>query len=141
MNAQYKTGVPDDLAICMDEEAAADGWSWQAVYKFLLWLGLVAIEDIGGLRKAEAALGGELPKSSHGLGRQIKVPAEARDLVNIAKREEIDWPRAQRIALVLGLQAIKGRGGVAATKRQTEALRRSVVTQAFGTRPGHFGAN
>ena len=60
MNTQYKTGIPDDLAILMDAEAAADGWPWQAVYKFLLWLGLVAIEDIGGLRKAEAAIGGEL---------------------------------------------------------------------------------
>jgi len=135
LNSRYQTGLPDDLAALLDAKAAFEGATWLAVYKFALWLGLVAIEDKGGLRKA-AIVFGELPS---GVGvwtrvRPLKVPREARDLVDMAKREGIPWQTAQRMALQAGFATIEARGGFNETKRQVEALRRSVVTQALGLR-------
>ncbi len=135
MNSQYKTGVPEILAEALEAEADPEGWTWREAYKLVLWLGLVAIEDKGGLRAAEAALGGSLEAVSSAKTRSIKVPREARDLVEMAEREGIEWQRAQHLALAAGLKTIEARGGFNETKRQIEALKRSVVTHAFG-RPG-----
>ena len=93
-----------------------------------MWLGLVAIEDKGGLRKTIEAMG-DWPSGAHGAGRKVKVPPEARELVKIAEREGIGWQTAQTVALTCGLATIERRGGLNETKRQVETLRRSVVSQ------------
>jgi hypothetical protein len=136
LNRQYKTGVPVALAEALDAKAEPEGWTWREAYKLALWLGLVAIEEKGGLRGAEAALGGSLEAVSSAKTRSIKVPRDARDLVDMAEREGIEWQRAQHLALAAGLKTIEARGGLNETKRQIEALRRSVVTHAFGGRGG-----
>ncbi len=134
MNAEYKSAFPPDLAEMLDAKAVADSWTWQDVYKFALWLWFVAIEDKGGLRKAANALGyapGEWPEAVGGdklLWRRMNIPREARDLVDMAERERVPWQTAQRLALMAGFATIEARGGLEATKRQAEALRRSVVT-------------
>ena len=51
--------------------------------------------------------------------------------MDLAKREGVEWQPAQRVALIVGLKTIEARGGLNETKRQVEALRRSVVTGAF----------
>jgi hypothetical protein len=134
MNAHYQTGLPDDVASTLDAMAEAEAWNWLNVYKFALWLGLVAVEDKGGLRNAEAALGSGLPEIAGGW-RSVKVPRDARNLVDMAKREGVQWRRAQRIALLAGFKTIENRGGLNATKAQAEALRRSVVSQIAGGAP------
>jgi hypothetical protein len=139
LNGHYQTGLPADLAALLDAKAEPEGWSWQGVYKFALWLGLVAVDDKGGLRNSAIALGygpGEWPEGAGGdrrSWRPIKVPREARDLVDIAKREGVEWQPVQRVALIVGLKTIEARGGLNETKRQVEALRRSVVTGAVAT--------
>jgi hypothetical protein len=115
--------------------ALAEGWSWQNVYKLALWLGLIAIEDKGDLRKVETALGGELTESVVSRTHAIKIPRETRDLVDMAERENMPWQRAQRVALRAGLATIETRGGLTETKRQVEAFQRLIHTQAFGSRP------
>jgi hypothetical protein len=134
MNAHYQTGLPDDVVSTLDAMAEADAWNWLNVYKFALWLGLVAVEDQGGLRNAEAALGIELREVVGGW-RSVKVPRDARDLVDMAKREGLQWNRAQRIALLTGFKMIENRGGLNATKARVEALRRSVVSQVVDGAP------
>ena len=134
LNRQYKSGLPETLAEALDAKAEPEGWTWREAYKLALWLGLVAIEDKGGLREAEAALGGSLEAVGSAKYRSIKVPREARDLVDMAEREGVEWQRAQHLALAAGLMTIEARGGLNETKRQIDALRRSVVTGAFGTR-------
>jgi hypothetical protein len=129
MNRAYRTSVPDFLASRLEAEAALEGGSWQGVYRFALWLGLIAIEDKGGLRKTMEAIG-ELPSSDHGVGRKIaKVAPEARELVRIAEREGVNWQTAQWVALTCGLATIEERGGIIETRSQIDALRRSVVSQ------------
>ncbi len=138
MNAHYQTGLPDDLAALLDAKAAPEGWPWQGVYRFALWLGMAAIEDQGGLRKTAIALGyapGEWPESASldwRLWRPIKVPREARDLVDMARREGVPWQTAQRLALAAGLKTIEARGGLTETRQRVEAAWRGVVTQAWG---------
>lgn len=139
MNAQYKTALPDDLAAQFDAKAAVEGWPTLDACKLAFWLGLVAIEDKGGLRNAAIALGyapGEWPEGVYGVGRPIKVPRDARNLVDLARREGVRWQAAQRLVLMAGLATIEARGGLNETKRHIEALKRSVVTQAFGGRAG-----
>jgi len=129
MNRAYRTSVPDFLASRLEAKAALEGGSWQGVYRFAMWLGLIAIEDKGGLRRTMEAIG-ELPSGDHGVGRKIaKVAPEARDLVRIAEREGVNWQTAQWIALTCGLATIEERGGVIETRSQIDALRRSVVSQ------------
>jgi hypothetical protein len=128
MNSAHMTSVPEFLAERLDAKAALEGGSWQGVYRFAMWLGLVAIDDNGGLRKAIEAMG-EVPSGMHGAGRRTKVPREARELVKIAEKEGVAWQTAQAVALTCGLQAIEARGGLNETKRQVEAARRSVVSQ------------
>jgi hypothetical protein len=137
LNAQYCTSLPTDLAARVVAVAEVEGWSWQSACKFALWLGLVAVEHKGDLRKLEAALGGELAEGvvSRDCNHQVKIPREARDLVDLAKRENMPWQRAQRVALTAGLATIEARGGLAETKRQIEAFRCLIHTQAFGSRP------
>jgi hypothetical protein len=130
MNSAYRTSLPDFLAARLEAKAALEGGTWQGVYRFAMWLGLIAIEDKGGLRKTMEAIGGELPSGDHGVGRKIaKVPRDARELVRIAEREGIPWQTAQCVALTCGLATIEQRGGLNETSRQVEALRRSVVSQ------------
>ena len=89
MNKAYRTSVPDFLASRLEAKTALEGGSWQGVYRFAMWLGLIAIEDKGGLRRTMEAIG-ELPSGDHGVGRKIaKVPPEARELVRIAEREGV----------------------------------------------------
>jgi hypothetical protein len=128
MNNAHMTSVPDFLTARLDAKAALEGGTWQGVYRFALWLGLIAIEDKGGLRKAIEAIG-ELPSGPHGAGRRTKVPREARELVEIAEKEGVAWQTAQTVALWSGLETIEARGGLDETKRQVEAARRSVVSQ------------
>jgi hypothetical protein len=129
MNRAYRTSVPDFLASRLEAKAALEGGSWQSVYRFAMWLGLIAIEDKGGLRRTMEAIR-ELPSGDHGVGRKIaKVPPEARDLVRIAEREGVNWQTAQWVALTCGLATIEKRGGVLETRNQIDALRRSVVSQ------------
>ncbi len=134
MNAHYKSAFPPDLGEMLDAKAEAEGWTWQSVYKFALWLGLVAIETAGGLRKAAIAAGyasGAWPEGVGGnpqLWRRINIPRDARDLAGMSEREHVSWQAAQRLALMAGFATIEARGGLEATKRQAEALRRSVVT-------------
>jgi hypothetical protein len=137
LNAQYCTSLPTDLAERLEEAAEAEGWTWRDAYKLALWLGLVAVEDNGDLRKLETALGGELTEGavSHNCEHQVKIPRETRELVEMARRENMPWQRAQRIALTAGLATIEARGGLEETKRQVEAFRRLIRTQAFGSRP------
>jgi hypothetical protein len=138
LNNQYCTSLPRDLAARLDAMASAEGWSWQNAYKLALWLGFVAAEEKGALRKVETALGGELTKSVVGWrARPIHIPRETRDLVGMAARENMPWRRAHRVALEAGIDTIKARGGLIETKRQVEALRRLVRTQAFGLRAPH----
>jgi hypothetical protein len=130
MNNAYVTSLPDYLATRLDAKAALEGGSWQHVYRFAMWLGFIAIEDKGGLRKAIDALNEEaVPSGSHGAGRKVKVPPEARDLVKMAEREGISWQLTQAVALTAGLETIDQRGGLNETKRQVEAARRSVMSQ------------
>jgi hypothetical protein len=131
MNNAHMTSVPDFLATRLDAKAASEGGTWQGVYRFAMWLGLVAIDDKGGLRKAIEAIEaiGGMPSGAHGAGRRTKVPREARELVMIAEREGVAWQTAQTVALTCGLETIEARGGLNETKRQVEALRRSVVSQ------------
>jgi hypothetical protein len=136
LNSQYKTGLPEPLAELLDNEAEAEGSTWQEVYKLALWLGLVAIEDKGGLRKAEDEIGGSLEDVSSGKSRSIKIPKAARDLVNMAKRERVEWQRAQHLALSAGLMTIEARGGFNETVRQIEALKRTVVMHSLKGRTG-----
>ena len=77
------TSVPDFLTARLDAKAALEGGTWQGVYRFAMWLGLIAIDDRGGLRKAIEAIG-EAPSGVHGAGRRTKVPREARELVKMA---------------------------------------------------------
>jgi hypothetical protein len=128
MNNAHMTSVPDFLTARLDAKAASEGDTWQGVYRFALWLGLVAIGERGGLRKAIEAIG-ELPSGAHGAGRRTKVPRETRELVEIAETEGVAWQTAQTVALMCGLETIDARGGLNETKRQVEALRRSVVSQ------------
>jgi hypothetical protein len=131
--------LPDDVAAQFDAKAAVEGWPSLDACKLAFWLGLVAIEDKGGLRKAAIALGyapGEWPEGVYGVGRPIKVPRDARDLVGLARREGVPWQAAQRLALMAGLATIEARGGLKETRRQVEALKRSVVSQGFGGRAG-----
>jgi hypothetical protein len=91
-----------------------------------------------GCARLAIALGyapGEWPESASldwRLWRPIKVPREARDLVDMARREGVPWQTAQRLALAAGLKTIEARGGLTETRRQVEAGRRGVVTQAWG---------
>jgi hypothetical protein len=128
MNNAHMTSVPDFLTARLDAKAALEGGTWQGIYRFALWLGLVAIDDRGGLRKTIEAIG-ELPSGAHGAGRRTKVPREARELVSIAEKEGVAWQTAQIVALTCGLETIDARGGLNETKRQVEAARRSVVSQ------------
>jgi hypothetical protein len=134
LNDQYCTSLPKDLAARLDAMALAEGWTWQNAYKLALRLGSVAAEEKGDLRKLETALGGELTESVVSRAHAIKIPREHRDLVDMAKREKMPWQRAHRVALEAGIDTIKARGGLTETKRQVEALWRSVLTQAFGLR-------
>ncbi|HEY1778833.1 MAG TPA: hypothetical protein VGG79_00030 [Roseiarcus sp.] len=128
MNNAHMTSVPDFLTARLDAKAALEGGTWQGVYRFALWLGLVAIDDRGGLRRTIEALG-ELPTGAHGAGRRTKVPREARELVQIAEKEGVAWQTAQTVAVTCGLDTIDARGGLNETKRQVEAARRLVVSQ------------
>jgi hypothetical protein len=128
MNNAHMTSVPDFLTARLDAKAALEGGTWQGLYRFALWLGLIAIEDKGGLLKAIEAIG-ELPSGAHGAGRRTKVPREARELVLIAEKEGVTWQTAQTVAVWCGLETIQARGGLNETKRQVEAARRSVVSQ------------
>jgi hypothetical protein len=131
MNSAYMTYMPDWLAKRLDAEAdLEDGATWGGVYRFALWLGLIAIEDKGGLRKTIEAMG-EIPSGAMGAGRRIQVPRETRELVKIAKKEGVDWQTAQTVALICGLDTIEARGGLNETRRQVEAARRSVARQTF----------
>ena len=56
LNAHYQTGLPVDLAELLDAKAEPEGWCWQSVYKFALWLGLVAVEDRGGCARPQSPL-------------------------------------------------------------------------------------
>jgi hypothetical protein len=130
MNSVYMTSLPEYLATRLDAKAALEGGSWQGVYRFALWLGLISIEDKGGLRKTIAAIPDEaIPSGAHGAGRNVKVPPEARELVKMAEREDIRWQLAQAVALTAGLETIDQRGGLNETRRQVEAARRSVMSQ------------
>jgi hypothetical protein len=131
LNAQYSTRLPPDLAARLDAEAAQEGADWRSIYKLAIWLGLVAIEDRGS-RAVEVALGEASYASSVGDSewRAVKVPPEARELVSIAKRDGMEWQRILRVAVLSGLATIEARGGLAETRRQINALRRSVVSQA-----------
>jgi hypothetical protein len=133
MNTDYVSSLPNFMASRLDAKAALEGGTWQGVYKFALWLGLVAIEDKGGLKMAMWAMG-DLPTGAHNPNRKMVLPQEARELVKIAEREGVDWQTAQTVALTAGLETIEARGGLAETKRQVEAARRSVVRQSFGGR-------
>jgi hypothetical protein len=136
LNNQYCTSLPRDLAARLDAMASAEGWSWQNAYKLALWLGFVAAEDKGALRKVETALGDEAKARgiSRSPSRVVHIPRETRELVDMAKRENMPWRRAQRVALEAGIETINARGSLAETKRQVEALGRLVRTQAFGLR-------
>jgi hypothetical protein len=128
VNSVYRSALPAYLAEPLEAKAALEGGSWQGVYRFAMWLGLVAIEDRGGLRKTIEAIG-ELPSGALGPARRAKVPPAARELVLIAEREGVPWQTAQTVALTCGLATIEARGGLNETKRQVEALRRSVMSQ------------
>lgn len=128
MNEAYVSSLPDFLASRLDAKAALEGGSWQGTYRFAMCLGLIAIEDKGGLRKTIEAIG-VLPTGAHAPGRKVKIPPEARELVEIAGREGVPWQTAQTVALVCGLATIEVRGGLNETKREIEALRRSAVSQ------------
>jgi len=132
MNRVYMTSLPDFLSARLDAKVALEGGTWQSLYRFAMWLGLIAIEDKGGLRAAIEAIG-ELPSGFHGIGRKTKVPREARELVSIAEREGVEWQVAQCVALTSGLATIEQRGGLNETRRQVEALRRSVLSQITGS--------
>ena len=128
MNTQSISSLPDYLAVRLDARAALEGGTWNSVYRFAMWLGLIAIEDAGGLRETIERIGGA-PQGAHGPGRRIKVPSEAQELVRMAEREGVPWQTAQFVALTCGLDTIEARGGFNETKRQVEALRRSVMSQ------------
>jgi hypothetical protein len=130
VNNAYRSSLPDYLASRLDAKAALEGGTWQGVYRFAMWLGLIAVEDKGGLRKAIDALEDDaIPSGSHGAGRKAKVPKEAHELVTMAEREDVPWQLAQAVALTAGLETIEQRGGLNETKRQVEAARRSVMSQ------------
>ena len=128
MNSVYRSALPAFLAERLEAKAELEGGSWQGVYRFAMWLGLIAIEDKGGLSKTIDAIG-DLPTGALGPARRSKVPPEARELVKIAEREGVPWQTAQTIALTCGLATIEARGGLNETKRQVEAMRRSVMSQ------------
>ena len=131
MNNAYMSNLPDYLAARLDGKAALYGCSWQSVYRLAMWLGLIAIEDRGGLRGAIAALEEEaIPSGPHGAGRRVNIPPDARELVKMAKREDIRWQLAQAVALTAGLETIDARGGFNETKRWIETQRRLVMSQA-----------
>ena len=68
MNDAYMSNLPDYLAARLDAKAALYGCAWQSVYRLSMWLGLIAIEDRGGLRKAIDALEDEaIPSGPHGV--------------------------------------------------------------------------
>jgi hypothetical protein len=77
---------------------------------------------------------GELSEGAYGVGRSMRVPREARALVEMAEREGLPWRTAQRAALTAGFATIDARGGLNETQRQIDTLRRSVVTGAFEMR-------
>jgi hypothetical protein len=131
MNDAYMSNLPDYLAAKLDAKAALHGCSWQSVYRLAMWLGLIAIEDRGGLRGAINALEDEaIPSGPHGAGRRVNIPHDARELVKMAEREDIGWQLAQAVALTAGLETIDARGGVNETKRWIETQRRLVMSQA-----------
>lgn len=131
MNDAYMSNLPDYLAARLDAKAGLYGCSWQSVYRLAMWLGLVAVEDRGGLRRAIAALEDEaIPSGACGAGRRVNIPHDARELVKMAEREDIRWQLAQAIALTAGLETIDARGGVNETKRWIETQRRLVMSQA-----------
>ena len=47
MNNAHMTSVPDFLTARLDAKAALEGGTWQGVYRFAMWLGLIAIDDRG----------------------------------------------------------------------------------------------
>ena len=126
MNAQYGTSLPDFLASRLDTKLGLEGESLSSLYGLALWLGLVVIEGNGGLRKTMEAIG-DLPTGARSPARKVKIPLEARGLVRIAEREGVNWQTAQCVALTCGLATIEERGGVIETRRQIDALRRSIV--------------
>jgi hypothetical protein len=128
VNSVYRSALPAFLAERLEAKAELEGGSWQGAYRFAMWLGLIAIEDKGGLRNTIKAIG-ELPTGALGPARRSKVPPEARELVKIAEREGVPWQTAQTVALTCGLETIEARGGLNETKRQVEAARRSVMSQ------------
>jgi hypothetical protein len=128
MNDGYIASLPNYLAWQIDAVATQGGWRWQRVYRFALWLGLVAIDDQGGLRKVIEIKGKGTP-GTHGRGRKVRVAPEAQELVSMAQREGIDWQVAQRVALTAGLETIERRGGLNETHRQVDEVRRSVMSQ------------
>jgi hypothetical protein len=130
MNNAYRSSLPDYLASRLDAKAAMEGGTWQGVYRFAMWLGLIAIEDRGGLRRTIDSLRDDaIPSGSHGAGRKAKVSNDARELVAMAEREDVPWQLAQAVALTAGLETIDRRGGLNETRRQVEAARRSVMSQ------------
>jgi hypothetical protein len=128
VNDAYRSSLPEFLAARLDAKASLEGRTWQGVYRFAMWLGLVSIEDKGGLRKTIEAIG-DLPSGAHTPSRKATVSPEARELVKMAERESVPWQTAQCVALTCGLATIEARGGLNETTRQVEALRRSVMSQ------------
>lgn len=113
-------GIPPDLTEVLDAAAAREGWPWIKAWKLALRVGLIAIEDNGGLLKTADTLT-FAPSPAGGNFRIRDLPRDATALVSLAEREGVRWQAAQRIAVRAGLRLIEARGGLTETKRQIEA--------------------